>query len=61
MQCATCQQELPDDPNELDEIESCRYCDALFCSTECAADHELQAHPNEAVTAGEDENEERRA
>jgi uncharacterized CHY-type Zn-finger protein len=57
--CATCQQQLPDDPNEVDQIVSCRYCKALFCSAECEAEHREQAHPLEAVPAGEEEEERR--
>jgi hypothetical protein len=59
MRCATCQEPLPEDPNELDEIVSCRYCHALFCSGQCAAEHEEGAHPVEALPAA-DEDEERR-
>lgn len=61
MRCGICQRELPDDPNELETIESCRYCDELFCSPECATDHEQQAHAPEVVIAAEDAEEERRA
>jgi len=59
VRCGTCGQELPDDPNEADEIVDCRYCEAIFCSAECASDHEDQMHPDEAVPAAEDEDERR--
>jgi len=59
VRCATCQEPLPEDPNELELIVSCRYCHALFCSSQCLTDHEERAHPNEAVPAA-DEEEERR-
>jgi hypothetical protein len=57
--CATCQRQLPDDPNEVDQIVSCRHCHALFCSAECEAEHQERVHPLEAAVAG-DEEEERR-
>jgi hypothetical protein len=46
---------LPTNPNELEEIVECRFCDAVLCSSACAADHETLAHPDDAdVTPGED-------
>ncbi len=59
VRCGTCAKELPEDPNEVDEILSCKYCDAVLCSSQCLADHEEQAHAAEAVPAAEDEDERR--
>jgi hypothetical protein len=57
--CGTCRRHLPEDPNELDEIIECQYCDEIFCSEECLADHETKAHAEEALPLAE-EDEERR-
>jgi len=57
--CATCGQPLPDDPNESEEVVNCRYCHMLFCSDDCAEEHEAQAHPDEALPSP-DESEDRR-
>jgi hypothetical protein len=54
MRCANCGNSLPDDPNEAEDIVKCRYCDLLFCSEECADEHGLQAHPGEALSAADD-------
>lgn len=59
VRCGTCGRRIPDDPNELDEVATCRFCDALFCSAPCVADHEERAHPTEAVPAAEEEEERR--
>jgi hypothetical protein len=59
VRCGTCGKQLPDDPNEVDEIVDCKYCEAIFCSSECASDHEDQMHAGEALPVGEDEEERR--
>ena len=58
--CGICSRELTEDPNELEDIITCAYCDMLFCSAECAAEHAERAHPGEAVPAAGEEEEERR-
>jgi hypothetical protein len=47
--CVVCNRALSSNPNELENIIECRYCGAMTCSQECASEHELQAHPNEAL------------
>jgi hypothetical protein len=59
VRCGNCGRRIPDDPNELDEVAPCRYCDALFCSAACAAEHEERGHPAETVPAADDEDERR--
>ena len=58
--CGTCKRHLPEDLNELDEILTCVYCDAIFCSPECAAEHDASIHAQEAVPPAEEEEERRR-
>ena len=55
--CWTCKRHLPADFNELDGILSCAYCDAIFCSPECASDHDTNVHAGETVPPGEEEEE----
>ncbi|HLB23087.1 MAG TPA: hypothetical protein VJP07_03250 [Dehalococcoidia bacterium] len=57
--CANCGREIPGDPNELEDVEECRYCDEVLCSQECLEEHELSAHPNEGLPPA-DADEERR-
>ncbi len=59
MRCGTCDKQLADDPNEVEEIVDCKYCEAIFCSNECASDHENQMHATEALPPPEDEDERR--
>jgi len=58
--CGTCKQHLPEDLNELDEILTCEFCDEIFCSPECAADHDAYVHAEETVPPPGEEEEERR-
>lgn len=58
--CGTCKRHLPEDLNEMDEILACVHCDAIFCSPECAADHDTYVHAGEAVPVAEEEEERRR-
>jgi hypothetical protein len=43
----------------MDEILDCTYCEAVFCSSACANDHEGREHAGEAVPVPEDEDERR--
>jgi hypothetical protein len=53
--CAVCNRPLSSNPNELENVIECRYCRAVVCSEACATEHELRAHPDEAVPPPEDE------
>ncbi len=57
--CGTCKRQLPEDPNEMDEIVECPHCGEIFCSDECASDHLANAHADEVLSLTE-EDEDRR-
>jgi len=55
IRCYRCGDPLPEDPNRLDEIVRCRYCEELFCSDACAEEHELATHAGEALPPPDDQ------
>jgi len=57
--CAVCNRLLGDDPNEVEDVISCRFCEAVVCSEECAASHEEREHAGDAIALRQDEDERR--
>jgi hypothetical protein len=55
--CGNCGREVPADPNELEDVEECRYCEQVLCSQACLEEHELSAHPDEGLPPPEPEDE----
>lgn len=55
--CGTCGRPLGEDPNTLENIVPCAFCDDLFCSDACLADHQVDRHPEEALPPPEEEEE----
>lgn len=50
IRCAVCGRDAAPD-----EIEECRYCDAVCCSDVCLDAHEEQAHAGEALPPDNDD------